>query len=136
MKLLNFIKKKIKNKFNLIYLIIGIGNTIAGYFIGVITFLFLYDLFGVIGVSIVSNIISISISYLNFKFFLFKTNGNILVEYFKSFLNYGLSFIVSTIFLWFLIEKFEINIFFSQLIIMPIIIIINYFGNRFFVFKN
>jgi len=135
MKLFNF-TKKIKTKFNLIYILIGICNTIIGYLVGVVSFLSLYDFVGILGVSIVSNIFSISISYFNFKFFLFKTTGNYIAEYFKSYLNYGVSFILSTILLLILIEKIELNIYFSQLIIMPLIVMINYIGNRFFVFKK
>ena len=135
MKLLSSIKN-IKTNFNLIYIFIGVCNTIIGYLVGVVSFLFFYDFIGVLGVSFISNVVSISISYLNFKFFLFKTSGNFLKEYFKSYLNYGVSFILSTILLWFLIEKVKLNIYLSQLIIMPLVVIMNYVGNRFFVFKN
>lgn len=128
--------KKIFNKFNYKYLFLGILNTLFGYWFGILCFFSLYDLVGVLGVGIIANFFSISFTFLTYKYFLFKTKGNFLKEYFKSIINYSFLGILSVILLWVFIEKVMLNIYFSQLIILPIIVLFGYFGNKFFVFNN
>ena len=136
MKLSVFLKKKLFNKFNKRYLIIGIVNTILGYLSGILSFFLFYNLYGIFFVGLISNFVSITITFLNYKFFLFKTKKNFFVEYAKSFINYGFISIISIILLWFLVDVSYVNIYLSQLIIIPVIFVISYFGNRYFVFNK
>ena len=70
------------------YLIIGLTNTIFGYFIGILNYILFYKIIGIFFLSVLNNIVSITFSFLTYKYFVFKTNNNyILKEYFKSDLN-------------------------------------------------
>ena len=84
------------------YLIIGLINTIFGYFIGILNYILFYKLIGIFFLSLLNNIVSITFSFLTYKYFVFKTkNKFFLSEYLKSYIVYGISFIVGTFFLWY-----------------------------------
>jgi|TARA_B110000967_G_C18846921_1_gene542484 putative flippase GtrA len=126
----------IKNKLPK-FLIIGFLNTIFGYFIGIFFYKMLYHKFGIILVGISSNFFAILFSFLNFKFFVFKTK----MKYFfseiaKSFFVYTSIFIISTLLLYLLIEIFYFNIYIAQGIIIFISIVISVFSQFLIVFKN
>ena len=123
------------SKFNLKYISIGFINTIIGYWVSIIIFYIFYEKLGIIGVGLMANILNISITYINYKFFLFKTKGNFLREYFKSFINYGLAGLLSTFLLWFFFDVINLNIYLSNILIIPITFMFSYMGNKFFVFK-
>ena len=118
------------------FLIIGIVNTIFGYFTGIFLYFLLFKFFGIIVVGIITNIISITFSFITFKFFFFKTiNSNWLKEYFKGYVVYGAKAIISIFILWLCINKFELNIFVSQAIAILVTTIITYKGHKSFTFK-
>lgn len=82
------------------YLIVGIINTLLGYgFFALVLFLlnravptrWLY--LTVILASVLSTPLNITVSYLNYKFFVFRTRGNYLREWLKAFGVYGVSMI-------------------------------------------
>ena len=73
------------------YLMVGVWNTVFGYslyalFTAMLTprlrFAYLYA-------SVFSNLIAITVAYLGYKFFVFKTQGNYVVEWFRCILVYG-----------------------------------------------
>lgn len=79
------------------YLGVGVFNTVFGYctFAGTLFLLthlvpqrFLY--LTVIAASIISTPLNITVAYFGYKFFVFKTRGNYLMEWFKCFGVYGL----------------------------------------------
>ncbi len=78
------------------YLCVGIFNTVFGYLTYAI-FLFLFShllpqrflYLAVILASLVSTPISITVAYFGYKFFVFRTSGNYLVEWLRCFAVYG-----------------------------------------------
>ncbi len=73
------------------YLLIGGWNTLFGYSTyALFTTLLMPRLrFGYILASIFSSLINITVAYFGYKFFVFKTQGNYLVEWFRCILVYG-----------------------------------------------
>jgi putative flippase GtrA len=78
------------------YLCVGAFNTLFGYLIfaiiltllnGVLPQRFVY--LTVIAASLLSTPINITVAYLGYKFFVFKTHGNYLIEWLKCFAVYG-----------------------------------------------
>jgi len=69
------------------YLAIGVFNTVFGYCTFALT-LFLH--ITVIGASLISTPFNITVAYFGYKFFVFQTRGNYLIEWFKCFGVYGL----------------------------------------------
>ena len=119
------------------YLIIGLINTIFGYFIGILNYILLYKLIGIFFLSLLNNIVSITFSFLTYKCFVFKTkNKFFLSEYLKSYIVYGISFIAGTFFLWLTLEVLKLDIFIAQFITISLTVIFSYIGNNYFTFKE
>ena len=119
------------------YLIIGLINTIFGYFIGILNYILFYKLIGIFFLSLLNNIVSITFSFLTYKYFVFKTkNKFFLNEYLKSYIVYGISFIVGTFFLWLTLETLKLDIFIAQFITISLTVIFSYIGNNYFTFKE
>jgi len=119
------------------YLIIGLINTIFGYFIGILNYILFYKLIGIFFLSLLNFIVSITFSFLTYKYFVFKTkNKFFLSEYLKSYIVYGISFIVGTFFLWLTLEVLKLDIFIAQFITISLTVIFSYIGNNYFTFKE
>ena len=135
--LLNEKFKKLNKKFISKFLFVGIINSIAGYLIGIFSFELFYNIYGIIFVGFVSNIASIFFSFLNYKFFIFKTPFDQFInEISKSFLLYGFIFVINIFFLYICIEIFKLNIYISQFIVILASILLSILGQFLFVFKK
>ena len=119
------------------YLIVGFINTIFGYFIGIFNYILFYKLIGIFFLSLLNNILGITFSFLTYKYLIFKTkNKFFLSEYLKSYIVYGLAFIVGTFFLWLTLEVIKFDIFLAQFITISLTVIFSYIGNNYFTFKE
>ena len=96
-----------------------------------------YKLIGIFFLSLLNNIFGITFSFLTYKYFVFKTkNEFFLKEYLKSYIVYGISFIVGTFFLWLTLEVLKLDIFIAQFITISLTVIFSYIGNNYFTFKE
>ena len=125
-------------KINLLkFLIIGFINSFFGYCVGVIIFKFFYQSNGIFFVGITSNILAIFVSFINYKFFYFKSNLNsFFKEMTKSYILYSIIFLINIYTLYIFVEYFKLNIFISQFFVIVIAVFISIFGQFFFVFKK
>ena len=79
------------------YILVGIWNTIFGTLIYMV-FVWLFDntvQFGYMLAAIVSAVISVTQSFLSYKFLVFKTKGNYMSEYWKCWGVYGVATIIN-----------------------------------------
>jgi len=119
------------------YLITGLINTLFGYFIGILNYILFYKLIGIFFLSLLNNTLSITFSFLTYKYFVFKTeNKFFLKEYLKSYIVYGLAFIVGTFFLWTTLELLKLNIFIAQFVTISFTVLFSYIGNNYFTFNK
>jgi putative flippase GtrA len=118
------------------YLVVGTINTIFGYLTGVGSYKLLGNIVDIIWVGLISNIFSITFSFLTYKLFVFKTKGSWVNEYIKSYIVYGASGIISIYLLWVFVEKLHITIWVSQALLIAVVVIFSYFGHKFFTFKR
>lgn len=118
------------------YLYVGTWNTIFGYVTGVLTYKLINDITNVIIVGIVSNIISISMSFLTYKIYVFRTSGNWLREYLKCYLVYGIMALLSIFMLWLFLDLLQINIWISQGLIILATTVISYTSHKKFTFNS
>ena len=124
--------QKIPKKF----LIVGIINTVFGYFFGIISYSLFYSKFGIFFVAIINNVVLISFAFIGFKFFVFNTKkNNWVLEYLKSYLVYGVKFICDFVLLYFCIEIINFSIYLSQGLVMLATIFLTYKGHKSFTFK-
>jgi len=127
----------IKKKNFIKYLLIGTLNTIFAYVSGIILFNLFYKDIGALFLTLLTIIISVFFSLTNYKFFYFKTHKKYFFkEFFKINFSYTFLFLLNTILLWFFIEKINFNIYFTQIIIICINIVLSIKLNFNYVFKN
>ena len=108
----NFTKKNFLN-----YLIIGLINTIFGYFIGVFFFIIFKSKLSLITIVLFSSLLSIFFSFCMYKIFFFKTKYKFFFnELIKSYLSYIFIIAFNIILMYFLVKIININFFLSQFI--------------------
>jgi len=124
------------NREKIRYLLEGGFNTLVGYFIGIAIYKALGNDLGIIWVGILSNMITITVSFLSYKILVFKTKGMWLTEYMKSYMIYGGIAVISILFLWLFVEKMNISIWLSQALVIGVTVIISYLGHSRFTFRR
>jgi putative flippase GtrA len=124
------------NQQKLRYLLAGCWNTFFGYMLGVLAYLWLGKDMHIIIISIFTNIIAISMSFLTYKLFVFRTSGEWLREYLKIYLVYGGTTLMGAILLWGFVEYLQINIWLSQGLVLVILFITSFILNKNFTFKK
>lgn len=118
------------------YLMTGAWNTLFG--IGIYTLL--YGLWGdqvhylVLGIP--ANILSISNAFICYKFFVFRTKGNILREYLKCYAVYGCGSLAGMILLVLLVQGLGMHPVAANILGTVIIIAFSYFGHKHFSFRS
>jgi putative flippase GtrA len=117
------------------YLIAGGWNTVFGYSLGVILFLLLTDSVHTAFIAFICNLISMAMSFITYKLFVFRTKGNWIKEYFKACLVYGNVAIISIVVIWILVDLVGLNIWISQALAILVTVVISYFGHEKFTFK-
>jgi len=118
------------------YLVAGLWNTVFGYLIGGGVFTLLQDRLHIILIGVLANFASISMAFFTYKKFIFRTHGNWIAEYFRCYAVYGLSALISIFLLWITVDKFQMNIWLAQGLVIPLVFIISYFGHNSFTFKK
>ncbi len=130
--MLNSIYSKMPKKF----FVVGVINAIFGYFVGILNYFLFFELIGIIGVGIINNILAITLAFILFKKFVFKTiNTNWILEYIRSYLVYGIQAIMGIFILWLCITVLKLNIYFSQALSMITAVFISYTSHKKFTFK-
>lgn len=117
------------------YFVVGIFNTIAGYLVGISTYFLLQNHSSILLISIISNIFAISISFVSYKIFVFKTKGNWITEYIRCYIAYSAIAVLNISALMISIQKFGWNIWLSQAASMLITVVGSYFFHKKFTFN-
>jgi putative flippase GtrA len=118
------------------FFVVGVINAIFGYSVGILNYFLFFELIGIIGVGIINNILAITLAFILFKKFVFKTiNTNWILEYIRSYLVYGIQAIMGIFILWLCITVLKLNIYFSQALSMITAVFISYTSHKKFTFK-
>jgi putative flippase GtrA len=118
------------------YLLAGGFNTLVGYAIGVGLYKALESNLSIIWIGIISNILSITVSFLSYKTLVFKTKGMWLTEYMKSYIVYGGIALIGIFFLWLFVDKMKISIWFAQALVIVLTVIFSYLGHSRLTFRR
>jgi putative flippase GtrA len=87
-------------------------------------------------IGIISNIVAITITFTLQKLFVFRTQGNWLKEYLRSYITYGVVGIIGFVLLWIFLNVFQVNVWKSQAIIVVIITGISFIGHKKITFRQ
>lgn len=117
-------------------MVAGGVNTVFGYTLSLLFYYRLHQDLSLVYILIITNIVSISISFLNYKIFVFKTPGNWIKEYLRCYLVYGFIAIISSILTWILVERISINFWIAQALTIITITISSYILHNKYTFKD
>ena len=118
------------------FILVGCINTVIGYFIALAVYSFLGDFFHIIFIGIVINILSITFSFVTYKLLVFKTRGNWLNEYLRSYLVYGIAAILGVAALWLLVDGFSMPFWTAQVLTVIVVAGFSYFSHLRFTFNK
>jgi putative flippase GtrA len=117
------------------FLLVGLINTVFGYFSALAVYFFLIDLAGLLHVLLLANVIGITFSFITYKIFVFRTTGSWLNEYFRSYLVYGASALFGMALVSFLVMISRLPFWLAQLISLVSVAIFSYFMHKRFTFR-
>jgi putative flippase GtrA len=118
------------------YLLVGGANTMVGYMIGIFIYKAMSNSFGIVSIGIISNVLSITFSFVAYKIFVFRTKGAWFTEYLKAYLLYGGMALIGIFLLWLFVENMRISIWVAQALIIGLTFIISYVGHSRFTFHR
>ena len=122
-------KQKIK------YLLIGSINSIFAYFSTILIYNYFYQELGIIFIGIISSIINVTFSFLNYKINIFCVSKKWFLELIKYIISNLYLSILSISLLFIFIEWFNFSIYLSQFISISVVIISGYILNTKYIFK-
>lgn len=125
----------IHHKEKIQYLVTGIWNTIFGYGIFSLLHYLFKEMINDNIVLTISYIFSITNAYILYKLMVFKTKGNVCKEYIRFYFVYIWVYLMNIILLPIVTKAFNGDIYRSQAVIIILITIMSYFGNKKFTFK-
>lgn len=118
------------------YLIVGGWNTFFGYAVFAALYFWLAGSIHYLVILSISYILSITNAYIGYKFFVFRTKGNIVREYLRFYIVYGAAFLVNLAVLPLLVEIGDLNMYISQALVTMLTIIGSYILHKNFSFKG
>jgi putative flippase GtrA len=118
------------------YLLGGMFNVAVNYVVGAVIYQALLPRLNFIAVGIIATVVSISISFVTYKLFVFRTKGNWWIEYLRSYVVYGSSAVLNIGVMWLLLNRAHVNIWLAQAIVTVIAVAISYLGHTVFTFRQ
>lgn len=118
------------------YLIAGGWNTAFGYGCGLGLYYGLEGHLHVVMVGILANVLAITMAFITYKLFVFRTKGNWLVEYLRAYLVYGATGVISIGLLWLLVDGADLPFWIAQGLAIVITVIASYVFHSRFTFKR
>ena len=118
------------------YLLAGGYNTIFGFAVFSGLYLLLENQVHYLIIAIISQIIAITNSFLIYRYFVFKSTGNIIYEYLRIYVVYGISFVLGLLMLALLVELAGLHPILANLLIIVTTVVISYLGNSRFTFNQ
>jgi len=116
------------------YLIVGGVNTALGYGVTVGLY-YLLKAWSIVAVAALANVICITVSFVTYKAFIFKSGGFWLPEYLRCYLVYGGSALFSVFGLWLLVDVLGVTIWLAQGLVMVAVVPLSFLGHEFFTFR-
>ena len=131
---------KIPNEFHLEsrqfrYLLAGGWNTFFGYASGLFVYYLLHDQCSIVLIGVLTYISAITMAFLTHKLFVFRTKGDWLAEYLRSYLVYGFSASIGVVALWLLVDKLLVSFWLAQLLVTLATVGITYIGHSRITFR-
>lgn len=111
-------------------------NFAAGYLISLAMYYSLEDYLNIVVIAVIINIICITVSFLTYKLFVFRTKGGWIREYLRCYVVYGGTALIGTGGLWLLVEKMEVQFWLAQGGLMIFLAVFSFIGHNYFSFAR
>ena len=85
---------------------------------------------------IISNVLSITMAFFSYKVFVFKTQGNWIKEYIRTYLVYGTSSLIGILILYIGVDFLKLPFWLVQGLAIILVAIISYISHSKFTFKS
>lgn len=118
------------------YLIVGGWNTVFGIFVYAILYHWYGEWVHYLLLTIPANVLAITNAYIGYKIFVFKTHGQILREYFRCYVVYGVGSLAGMGLLFILVHVAGIHPVYANIIGTGAVVICSYCGHKFFSFRR
>ncbi len=118
------------------FLLVGGFNTVSGYLITNMCFFLLVPITGLIAVLVVTNVLNVTISFLTYKFFVFRTTAPWFREYLKFYGVSSVPIILSFVILPLLIDGLKLNPYFAIAVFTVFTVIMSYLGHKYVSFRK
>ncbi|GAB4060196.1 GtrA family protein [Uliginosibacterium sediminicola] len=118
------------------YLLAGAWNTVFGYAVGLALYSLFHEQLHVVAIGVVANLLAITMSFMSYKLFVFRTRGNWLSEYLRCYLVYGGSALLGVCMLWVLVDGLGLPFWLAQGLIIVLTVTVSYFGHARFTFRR
>jgi len=118
------------------YLLAGGWNTLFGYVCGLVLYYGLGGRVHVVMVGVLANLLAITMAFMTYKLFVFRTKGNWLAEYFRAYLVYGATAILGIGLLWILVDGAGFPFWLAQGLVIVITVIVSFVSHSRFTFRN
>ena len=116
------------------FLIVGGWNTLFSFIVGPVIYYGLQENMHVLLVGAVAYVLTMTMAFLTHKLFVFRTKGNWMFEYLRSYVVYGGSAIIGIFALWGLVDGMAVPFWLAQVLIVLVTVTISYFGHKKFTF--
>lgn len=130
-----FIRCALADPTKIRYLVAGVWNTFFGYIVGLALFYGFDGRVHVVMIGVMANILAITMAFLSYKLFVFRTKGNWLSEYFRAYLVYGATGIISIGLLWLLVDGVGLPFWLGQGMAIVITVVTSYIFHARFTFN-
>lgn len=118
------------------YLAVGGINALFGYCFSLICYQVFHAWLHIVIIGGICNIVSISIAFVLYKLFVFKTKGHWLQEYVRCYVVYGVSAVLGILATWVMVDYFDVAFWLAQIIIFVGIACFSYVGHSRFSFYS
>jgi putative flippase GtrA len=118
------------------YLIAGGYNTVFGFLVFTALFLLLEHQVHYLFIAVITQVISITNAFLVYRYIVFKSTDNIIAEYLRIYVVYGLSFVLGILLLALLVELAHLHPVQAQFCVIVVTVIISYVGHSRFTFSQ
>lgn len=117
------------------FILVGLLNTGFGYLIGVGLYLLLAPIAHIVVVGFVASMVSITVSFLMQRVWVFRSSGPWWPQLRRSFVVYGSLSMVGIPVLWWLLDGVGLSIWIAQAVVLVIGAGLSYAGQKWFTFR-
>jgi putative flippase GtrA len=118
------------------YFMVGVFNTAFGYLATILLYYSLEHNFHIVIILIIANVLSITVSFFTYKFFVFKSTNFWFFEYLRSYAVYGTSIIIGLVGVWALVDVMGVPFWLAQTGLLIVSVSVSFFGHKNFTFKE